>query len=887
MRNLLHSVIRVVLVPFAALALTTPQDVERQDGRSLSSPIRSLGPTFVQNLGQWDAQAQFLAQSPGMNLWITEDGAVFDFHKTESPQRSAPDTQHSAKRKGHVVRMEFVGGTRVAPRGEVLLVGRHNYFLGTDSNKWVSNIPLFGEVTSQRVYDGIDARWYFDRGSPRYDLIIGPGSDPSRIAMRYEGADNVSVKQGKLALDTTLGRVEHTELFAYQVVGNQKRAIECEMRTQGNVVRFAVGSYDRTLPLVIDPLVNCTYLGGAVDDTAVDHDFDSEGAHVVAGMTNAAPFPTSLGVYQAPAVPNGYVSKVQPNGTALIWRSVFGGDALDQATGVAVMSNDSVVVCGITASANFPTLKALDAELGGPRDAFLLRLTPDGTSLVFATYWGGSSFELCGGVEVDSNDRVVFAGMTQSADFPTSVDCLDSTLGGGSDAFVSKLSMNGQNVLFSTYLGGSALETGYELALDSTNKIVLVGSTTSTDFPATAGAFDTTYNGNTDAFICKLNADGSGIRWATYWGGSDIEEVYDVAIDHLDGVGVAGFTLSSDFPVTPGAFRTPPGGYKGIAAKFTAGGKVVFSTGIGGSQSEAANACAFDSAGRLIVVGITISYDFHTTVGCFDQKLSGTSDAFVIKINGTGTKLLYGSYFGGPSADRFEAVSVDALGRVVAMGTTAGGVPLAADFGSIPNGGHGAFLARFVVDTPFISATPRTVISGPETITGRVALLLPAPAGGVTVEMFTSDSHLFAPTSALIAEGTKGKNVTLTTFSVDVQTEAMFGAKRPGSPEEWIEVYLEPGGLQSVALGRNTVRGGGSTTGTVKLSAAAPSGTPRTILLASSLPSVTVPASVDVAALQTTANFSVTTSPVAVRRLATISARLGGDTKTATLTINP
>lgn len=851
--------------------------------------MTSVPQSYIENKGQWPSQARFLAKTRGINAWITPRGAVYDFHRLEAEDRIARKldptiAETPTRRYGHVVRMEFVGGGPSASVGVGQLEAKHNYFLGNDSKRWASNVPLFREVESRQPYDGIDVRWYFDAGHPRYDVIVAPGTDPGKVALRFDGARKIEARGDTLRIHTSVGIVEQKGLYAYQKISGSTREVASSWKVAGNVARFELGAYDPAHRLVIDPLLGYTYLGGSGEEWTTDIEVAGNDV-VVCGSTPSADFPTTVGAYdQTLAGRDGFVSKLKANGSALVWSTFLGGSLGDDTDAVAIMSSGSIVCAGGTGSDDFPLVSPLDSVRGNG-EIYVARLSSDGSRLVFSTFYGGSAHEYIGGIAVDSADRIIVAGTTESPDFYT-VNAFDSTYNGGLDVFVAKLMPNGSSVLFSTYMGGPSHDTCYDVAIDPSNRPVIVG-TTNGGFPTTLGS--PAYGGNGDCFVTKLNANGSSLRWSRLHGGTMGDVLYKVCTDSVGGVGAIGFTLSADFPTTPGSFSTPSPMSDAPVLRYSANGNLVFSALLGGNGSDVGAGCKFDSTDKLVVCGGTNSSDFPMTPDGFLRKgMGGSGDGFVAKFNTAGTKLLYGTLFGGADNDYFESLTLDGAGRIQVFGHTRSAFlpPLYEGFDTTYNGGDDAIIVRFDPIGGVLNLSPRTVVGGVQNIDGKIVLPSAAPAGGTVVELFTTTLKVSVPNSVLVPAGSTTKSFVATTDVVFEPTQVFMGYKLPSSGKSWIGVQLLRGGLASVVVNPDTVKGGFPATGTAHLTGF-PGASGATVKLTSSHASVVVPNNVVVADGFESANFSVTTSPVGVRRLVTITAKLGTTTRTCQMAVNP
>jgi len=297
---------------------------------------------FIENQGQWPSDVKFLAKVKGMNVWIKKSGIVYDFYNLvnkSNPQKKAKDILLSEKndidpvditRKGHSINMQFKNTKKICNAiGLKVQPGFHNYFIGNDPSKWAKFVRLYKEVKIENLYNGIDTRIYFDNGSVRYDLIVAPGSDLSQIQIEFAGENNISVNEkGELGLETRFGKVEHRNLFAFQVNQGEKQKIQCSYSLLENgYITFKAGKYDKSKPVIIDPLVYSTFIGGSSTDYSFGISNDDSGNAYITGNTCSADYPTTIGSYDNDLNGNfdTFVSKINSSGTELIFSTYIGG----------------------------------------------------------------------------------------------------------------------------------------------------------------------------------------------------------------------------------------------------------------------------------------------------------------------------------------------------------------------------------------------------------------------------------------------------------------------------------------------------------------------------------------------------------------------------------
>jgi hypothetical protein len=476
----------------------------------------------------------------------------------------------------------------------------------------------------------------------------------------------------------------------YQNVDGERRKVPAAyVRRGAREVGFALGAYDRSRPLVIDPaLIYSTYLGGSAKETAGAIAADSLGYAYVTGTTFSTDFPVSNPAIASElyggARSDVFVTKLALSGVGLVYSTYLGGSGLDAGSAIAVDGAGRAYVAGSTSSVDFPTTAGAFSRIykGDPKDAFVAELDATGSQLIYSTYLGGSGLDAAASIAVDASGAAYVAGSTSSADFPTTPSALQTTAGSNSanvDAFVAKLDPSGSALVYSTYLGGSGVDTAASIALESSGEAYVAGSTLSPDFPTTPGAFSRVFHGAPtigDAFVAKLDARGSTLVYSTYLGGNGPDLASGIAVDSAGQAYVVGSTGSADFPTTPGAFsrafnRDPASGDVFVSKLDARGSALLYSTYLGGSRSDWASGIAVDSSGQAYVAGTTGSADFPTTAStALHPTLAGGSDAFVAQLDSAGGSVLYATYLGGRGSDSAAGIAYGGPSDLFVTGTT-------------------------------------------------------------------------------------------------------------------------------------------------------------------------------------------------------------------------
>jgi beta-propeller repeat-containing protein len=571
-----------------------------------------------------------------------------------------------------------------------------------------------GKLVYDDVYPGIALTLEPRAQSVEYRFDVAPGADPSAIRMRYEEAHDVVADEmpGAASLHVQVGTqvLREQGLRCLQESDGGSLVVACRyamiLPNGVSEVAFAVGPYDRARRLVIDPVIRwSSYLGGSSGEGGLGIALDPAGNLYVTGNTGSTDFPV-LGGFATGYGGGGdaFVAKIDASGPGILWSSYLGGSDFDTGDAIAVDSTGNVYVVGSTHSSDFPTPGGFDTTFGGgvgANDAYVAKVNAAGSSLDWSSFLGGSKGDAADAVAVDSAGNVYVTGGTHSSDFPT-MGGFDTTHGGGGlyDAFVTKVNAAGSSLAWSSFLGGSDSDQGEGIAVDSAGNVYVAGSTDSTNFPM-VGAFDTTYDGFwSEGFVTKVNAAGSSLAWSSYLGGSYDDSAHGLAIDSARNVYVAGHTESSDFPIL-GGFDTTYGGLAGdafVTKVNAAGSSLAWSSFLGGSNRDDGQAVALDLAGDVYVTGKTLSTDFPTPNGFGTDYGGPGGDAFVSKVSGAGSSLIWSSYLGGSSEDEGFGIGVDAAGHVYVTGDTySTDFPTPGGFDTV-YGGTGTLGDAFVTD---------------------------------------------------------------------------------------------------------------------------------------------------------------------------------------------
>lgn len=667
---------------------------------------------FERNDGQLDARVRFVARGRGSTLFLTPAAAVL--------ATTIPDQQGSAPEEA-VLEQRLVGADPApALVGLDPLPGRSHYFIGHEPDRWQRDVPHYARVKYADVYPGIDLIYYGADGTLEYDFVVAPGADWSVIHLEFPGAERVRLDPAR-DLVVEVGGVSFRllEPVTYQMVENRRLPVASRyVLGAARTVGFEIGPHDPRHTLIIDPRLHySTLLGGDGLDYGQDIALDKDGNVHITGQTRSTDFPLENPIRDSiGGGRDAFVAKFNPTLTTLIYATYLGGSATERGHGIAVDPEGNAYATGSTQSINFPTTpNGLDRTCGtdgfcNPTatgtislhpDAFVVKLDPEG-DLLYSTYLGDSQSDVGQAIAVDALGSMYVTGWTLSRHFPSTPGVFQPACAGGNplseacprDAFVTRLNPAGNDLVYSTFLGGTSRDETYDIALNPepglASPVYVTGFTQSwVDFPTTPGAFQREPGGTTegDAFVTKLNALGKALEYSTFLSGSDSDYPRSIAADSLGHAYVLGTTASPDFPTTSGAFDTTCGSdgdcdftgmFRYVDAFVTkvnpAGTGLVYSTYLGGSRIEFVGGIYVDETFHAHVTGETTSIDFPTA-NPVQATNHGGAEAFVSKLNPAGSALIYSTYFGGYGSDHGNGIAVDAKGNAYFTGLAGPGFP--------------------------------------------------------------------------------------------------------------------------------------------------------------------------------------------------------------------
>lgn len=757
------------------------------------STVRETG--YIQNRGQWESDVHYYVPSAGMRIWVTDNALVYDVQgetvktgrlvREPSKFRSMNNelVEETVVRR-HVVRMEIEGGYLLNSQPSQAREGTYNYFYGKDESKWVRGVAKYGEVRFADVYKGIDMLLTTVKGAPRYDFVVKPGASPEQIMLNIKGADALSMRNdGSLRIHTSCGDIVNGNVFAYQMVGSTKQAVACAMVADGNRVSFRLGAYDKQKPLVIDPTVFCTYVGGdeldAVNGVAR---YKQTGEVVAVGYTASTNFPKTPGAYTwaNKGAEDVFIVKYNDRLNSLKFATYFGGSNSDKAWDVAVLNDDVnrfIYVTGQTESnADFPTTTGVLSRINnGGVDAFVLKLSNDGATLRYSTFWGGAAEDIAYSITVDATGIAYFCGETASNNLPNlnmvKTGCFRTSSYGSGDGFIASLTPAGV-LSYGTYWGGAKRDRCLALGAASTNdnQIFATGETISSDIPLypqdrqgggpnpplVPNPAQKNLNGigsgtASDAFIVKLNDNATALTFSTYCGANGNDIGYTIFVDNAGVAMIGGSTESTNLPQIR-SIQPKKAAIDCFLAEINATGRAfTYITPWGGYGNDIIYDMDFDG-NAFQIVGSTTSSDLPVSTDAGQSALSAQGDGFIAKI--AYEQLGYVSYFGGLQKDEIHSITA-----ADQMNSYFGGFSSSSTLPVSDSAVQGDYLGKqdgFVTKYTFSSLVVSTPTSNDKVCAGSTT----------NISWYTSN---FVNTDPFMIEYTSDNGVTWKTIRTDIK----------------------------------------------------------------------------------------------------------------------
>jgi beta-propeller repeat-containing protein len=684
---------------------------QREVSRPLTVPL-----LFERNDGQAPAQQQFVVRRGDLRIGFGASHATLSFGDT-------------------AVSLRFRGARPVVPQAGVPADARVSYFIGSNPRQWHTDIPTFESIRYAALYPGIDAIFYPAGDAIEYDLIVAPHGDAHAIALELDGATSRLHTSGDLIVRAGTHTIIKRKPVAYQTIGDVRREVDVRYAFDGDAITFDVANYDSNAPLVIDPVIAySTQFGGSGDDHIRAAAMDPAGNLYVAGDTKSTNFPTTTSSYHhTGGTVTSFVAKVRADGQKLLYAAIIGGGGADA---IAVDATGAAYVAGVATSSDFPTTAgafksscafgSLVFNFGcGYFEGFLLKLTPTGSALAFSTFFGGRSQEDVRGVAVDAAGEATVVGDTFSDDFPVTPGAFSQRLrnnGMTSDAFITKVSADGSQLVFSTYFGGNGDESATAIRLDASGSEWITGATSSADLPVLGGfqvspASPANPNaGIQDSFVARFTPDGA-LTYSTYFGG-DGDDYADALAVGAEGVFFAGRTGSTSL-IGGGTRPSTTSTAAFVTQLVVAPSRTTIATRyLDGSGTDVATGVAL-SGGLVHIGGVTWSTAFPLTADAWQGSVAGTiqftpAHSFYATVplttNGILASPSFSTFFGGPKADGASGLVADGAGGVYLFGDSqTRDMPLVNAHWR-GSGSNEGFIVHAVPNAVFTSADARDIV---------------------------------------------------------------------------------------------------------------------------------------------------------------------------------
>ena len=680
-RTVTSLVVLTALVASALAGVVQPRQLLPRTSPAVPARtgLDQLPLAFEPNAGQVDPEVRFQVRGLGGMIYFTDGEVVMTLPASQYGERVSEMLS--------VLRLAFDGASTPNVTGVDPLPGTVSYFIGDDSTRWQNGIATYAGIVYSELYPGVDLHYDGTGGQLKGTYTVAPGADPGRIRWRYQGAAAVTVDPATGNLRVTPTGAERgatlTEAapVAWQEIGGRRVAVKARYAVaRDGSTSFVLGTYDQTQALIVDPTLSfSTALGGSGSDRATGVAVDPAGNTYVTGYTSSTNFPTGNAVQTTiNGSGDAFVTKINPEGTARVYSTYIGGGRDEGYFGGGAIATDqagNAYITGSTTSPDFPTVGAIQDKIVHDSDFYVVKLSPSGNGLVYSTYLGGSGRDVGAGIAVDYDGNAYVTGGA-GRNFPLASPIFPYR---GGDAVIAKLNPGGSELVYSTYLGGSSIDAGQAIAVDSEGSAYVGGfsyNINSADFPLVTPLQPKHGGGTRDGFVAKLNPAGDALVYSTYLGGSGDDWVEGVAVDAAGNVAVMGNTSSTNFPLRAAYQATYGGGdLDAFVAKLNDTGRtIVFSTYLGGSDGENSvskreGGIGVDPEGGIYVTGMTSSRNFpFRTAGALQPRRSG-ADAYVTKFQANGA-VVYSTPLGGNGSEFGMGVAVDDAGTAHVAGTT-------------------------------------------------------------------------------------------------------------------------------------------------------------------------------------------------------------------------
>ena len=578
--------------------------------------LQSHSSFFTENKGQWDPSILFVGNTSFGKVAFTKNAiyyqlietsvSISDFVPNHGDVTVGSEKSQVSNYRSQVVKLTFVNPKSPQVNGAGLLSHYNNYFIGNDPKKWASYCHNYAKIEYMSVWEGIDLAYFFTPEGLKYEYYVDPQANIQDLQIKVEGGE-ITNHGTAIQISTNLGKIQDVNLKVYDQ--NTLQDIPSSFQIHNNIISFTGIPEVRQNTIVIDPLIWSTYFGGNEGDEAKDITIDTFFNAYIVGRSYSTDFPITSGTVQKEYSGgiDAFITKLNDKGSEIVWSTFLGGRSTDDAHKIMLDIKGNIVISGVTSSEEFPITKnAVQLTPGSIQEVFVTKINPSGSDLIFSTYLGGSAYECSEGLATDAEENVYICGTTYSRDFPTTTDSYQSTCQDEINGYITKINPSGTKLIYSSYLGGSGEDHIEGLALEKTGNVYVTGRTRSNDFPTSQNAYQSKPKGEFDVFVTKLNQTGTEIIFSTLLGGSKNEVAYDIVIDSYGHAYVCGSSSSADFPT-----------------------------------------------------GSAYAYNYR-----------GQTDAFIARIDSTGSFLFFATYLGGSGFDVGVSIEIDINRNVIVSSRT-------------------------------------------------------------------------------------------------------------------------------------------------------------------------------------------------------------------------
>jgi hypothetical protein len=667
--------------------------LNNEKGEKIRNEPSIFGNYFFENIGQFDEnQITYYGFMPGGMIGFGES-KVF-LKTTDSNQ---------------VAIVYFENAQNVKPIAQRLQESNMNYFIG--DNNLLSNIMKCEKIAFYNLWSGIDLFYKITNEGIKYEYHVNVGANVQDIKIRYEGLDCLPViKSDRLLLYLGSHQIVDEGLYVFQ---ENNINIDAKFISEDRITfGFDVSTFDTTQKLIIDPLIYSTYIGGSDYEKPNDIFIDDDGNTYLVGSTSSTDFPTSVTAYNdtfyGPSE-DVFVLKLSADGSTLLYSTFIGGNGTDYGYSIVVDDSGCAFITGSTDSYNFPTANAYDdsynGKLGQYGDCFVLKLSADGSSILYSTFFGGSGDDVAFSLALDATKNIILTGQTSSTNFPLQ-SAIDDEFNGVVECFFAKIAANGLSIIFSTYYGeteSGGTEQGKDIAIGSDDSIYFLGNSYSDNITMTDETIFGSYTGSIESFLVKLASDGS-LQYSSYIGGFGMDYTKSMTIDDSDNLFILLETTSPDLPIVnayDGIYDAWTDAHLMKIAMNESTPDILYATFLGGMKNDYPQDLCIDIEGNAYVTGYTTSDDYATTENAFDKELSGTSDAYLTVISSDGSDLIYSTFIGGSLDEWGFTVCVNSTLDVVIAGTTNSiDFPTEAAYDDSLSGSYDVFVVYLKIEMP-------------------------------------------------------------------------------------------------------------------------------------------------------------------------------------------